>query len=190
MASCPCRWELAGPQRHSPERGRKCEASWPSRGGGGTPPRQPPRRRRYTFLLRFRHKAVAYATHGLQVFGLRRVLFDIAAQTHHKIIDRAGVGIFVQSPDFFEDRFAGYHFSVVADQVAQKLGFHQREMDGISKRAQFEFAEVDCFSVEAKNVGPALGPGTSRIFTRRAPLGSLLHPGTAAQKTLEAGDQD
>jgi hypothetical protein len=52
-------------------------------------------------LLRLRHKPIAYSPHRLQVLGLRRILFNVPPEPHHKIIDGAGVGIFAQSPHIF-----------------------------------------------------------------------------------------
>ena len=54
----------------------------------------------------FWNESVAYATHRQQMLGLGRIAFDVAAQAYDEIIDGAGVGILVQTPDVFEDRFA------------------------------------------------------------------------------------
>src|ERR1039458_2561267 len=48
-------------------------------------------------LLRLRHKAIAHSPHRLQVLRLRRILFYVPPQPHHKNIDSAGFGIFAQS---------------------------------------------------------------------------------------------
>src|SRR5256885_1033784 len=87
---------------------------------------------------------------------LRRIIFDIAAQTHDKVIDRTRVGVFVQVPYFFEDGFSRNYFSIVAYEVTQEFGFHQGEMDGVSESAQFEFAEINCLPNKAKHVWSAL----------------------------------
>src|SRR5271154_1013627 len=76
------------------------------------------------------NEAIADTADGGQVFGLGGILFDVAAEADDEIINGAGVGVFVQAPDIFEDGLARDGIAVAADQMAQKLGFHQGELDG------------------------------------------------------------
>ena len=98
--------------------------------------------------------------------------FDVAAQAHDEIVDGARVGVFVQAPDVFEDGFARNGAAVVPNQVAQQLGFHQSELDGVVLGAQFKVAEVDGLAVEGKarrraarwSSTPAFLPLVARTF--------------------------
>src|SRR5262244_804631 len=47
---------------------------------------------------RFRYESISDSSHGQQMLGMPRVILDVAAQPHDEIIDRARVGILVQSP--------------------------------------------------------------------------------------------
>ena len=57
-------------------------------------------------LLRVRHKAVADAAHGLEIFRCSGVVFDIAAEAHDEVIDSAGVGVFADVPYLIEEFLA------------------------------------------------------------------------------------
>src|SRR5208337_4367202 len=46
-------------------------------------------------------------------------------------------------PNLFQNRFPRNHAAFAAHQVAQKLRLHQRQMDRVSRRTQFEFSEVN-----------------------------------------------
>ena len=83
---------------------------------------------------------------------LCRIVFDIAPQADDEIVYGARVRVFVQAPDFFQNRFAGYDAVVVADEMAEKFGFHKGEVDGVAVDPQLEFAEVDGAAVEGENV--------------------------------------
>src|ERR1700727_3642249 len=89
---------------------------------------------------------------------IRRIVLDVAPQSHDKIIDSAGVGILVQSPYFLENLFTGDDVAVVAYQVTQQLRFHQRQMNGMAPGAQLKRSEVDGLAFEGKiaeNLGSA-----------------------------------
>src|SRR2546427_13132704 len=83
---------------------------------------------------------------------LCRIVFDIAPQADDEIVYGWRVRVFVQAPDFFQNRFAGHDAAVVADEMAEKLGFHKGEVDAIAIDPQLKFAEVDVAAVEGENV--------------------------------------
>src|SRR5579862_242321 len=53
--------------------------------------------------LRLRQKLVSHTPHRHQMSRIPGIILDIPPQPHHKIINRAGVGVFVQPPHLFED---------------------------------------------------------------------------------------
>ena len=57
------------------------------------------------------------------------LVLEMLAEPDYEIVDRAGVGVFLQAPDLFEDRFSGDGSAFVLDQVLQQFCFHQRERD-------------------------------------------------------------
>src|SRR6058998_2008802 len=139
-------------------------------------------------LLRLCHKSISHSTHREQMARLCRIVFDIAPQADDEIIYGAGVGVFVQAPDFFQNRFAGHDAAVVADEMAEKLGFHKGEVDGVAVDSQLKFAEVDGASVEGKHIvslrrGRWLGGGWTRGLR-------LPHPVAAAQQSLQTGEKN
>ena len=104
------------------------------------------------------------------------IVLDVAAQTYDEIINGPGISVFVQSPDFLEDRFAGNHSSLVADEVPEEFRFHQGELDGVVVHTQLQFAEVDGPAVKRERVVfGGLGGTRGR---------ALAHPVAAAQQSL------
>src|SRR5689334_12092823 len=71
------------------------------------------------------------------------VILDVPPQPHYKIVDGSSVGVFVQTPYFLENLFARNNLPVIADQMSQEFRLHQREMNRVAARTQFETAEVD-----------------------------------------------
>src|SRR5277367_1302906 len=95
------------------------------------------------------------------MFGSRWVFFDVAPQPHHEIVDSAGIGILVQPPYFFENRFARHNFAVASYQIAQELSLHHSEVDGIAQRSEFKFCKINDLARKDKVVGRSfwLAPG-------------------------------
>src|SRR6185312_13562327 len=81
-----------------------------------------------SLFLRLRHEAITHAANRQQMSRFRRIVFDIAAQANDEIVDGAGVGVFVQSPYFFENRLAGDDPSLVSYEMAQQFRFHQGQL--------------------------------------------------------------
>ena len=50
-----------------------------------------------------RDEAIAHAADRKQMPRLRGIVFNVATQTDHEIIDGASVSVFVQTPNLFED---------------------------------------------------------------------------------------
>ena len=73
---------------------------------------------------------------------------DVTAKANDEIIDRACVGVFMQIPDVLQDSFARNGFARVADEIAEKLGFHQRELAGLLADLELEGLKVESFAVE------------------------------------------
>src|ERR1700694_970810 len=53
----------------------------------------------FFLAFRFGHKLISETANGEQVTRLGRLLLDIPAEPHDEVIDGAGVGIFMESPD-------------------------------------------------------------------------------------------
>ena len=70
-------------------------------------------------------EAVAYAADGEEVDGLGGVGLEVAAEADDEVVDGAGVGIFVDVPDVFEEFFAGDGFVGMVEEVAEEVGFHE-----------------------------------------------------------------
>src|ERR1700722_10457316 len=83
----------------------------------------------------------------------RWVFFDVAPQPHHKIVDSTGVCILVQSPYFFENRFARKDFAIDSYQIAQELRLYHSEVDGIAQRSELEFRKVNRLARKNKIIG-------------------------------------
>ena len=99
-------------------------------------------------LLWIRQKPITNSPHRQQMPRLRGIVFDVAPQPHHEVVNGARIGVFVQSLDLFENLLAGNHAPVVAHQIAQQFRFHQRQMNHVIGSTQFEHAKVDRLAAE------------------------------------------
>src|ERR1700733_6786381 len=142
-------------------------------------------------LLLFRpsQKPISHPAHSQQMPRVRRIVLDIAPQSHYEIVDGPRVGIFMQSPHFFQYLLSRNNAAIIAYQMPQKFRLHQRQMNRASPGAQFERSEVDRLSVKRKCskvfAFGAIAPGLARC--RR--LSSTL-PLTAPQQPLQACQQN
>ena len=93
--------------------------------------------------LLFGDEAVTDAADGEEVDGFGGVRFEVAAEADEEVIDGAGVGVFVDAPDVFEELFAGDDLAGALEEVAKEIGFHNRQMNGFTGPANFEGIEVD-----------------------------------------------
>ncbi len=81
--------------------------------------------------------------------GLGGVGFEVATEANDEVVDGAGVGVFFDVPDIFEQLGAGDDLVGVIEKIAQEIGFHEGEMDGFFlrgigiARADFEVVEID-----------------------------------------------
>ena len=76
------------------------------------------------------------------------IIFDVAAEADDEVVDGAGVGVFVDAPDFFEDVFAGDDLAFVGGEVTEEIGFHKGEVGGAVGGDEFEGVEADGAVVE------------------------------------------
>ncbi len=102
--------------------------------------------------VRLRNETIAHATNSQEVPRFRGMILDVASQADDKIINCARIGVFVQAPHIFQNRFPRYGASILAYQMAQKFGFHQRELDGVVGRAELEIIKINCPAVECEEV--------------------------------------
>src|ERR1700733_10185509 len=94
------------------------------------------------------HEPVSHTTDRQQMPRLGGIVFNIAPQSHNKIIDGSSVSVFVQSPDFSQNFFAGNDAAAVANQMAQQFRLHQSQLNRISLDSQFQLAKINDASVE------------------------------------------
>src|SRR5512141_2682181 len=78
-----------------------------------------------SLLFRLRDKAIADPANREQMSRFRGIVFNIAAQANDEIVDGASIGVFVQSPHFFKNRFAGDDPSLIANEVSEQFRFHE-----------------------------------------------------------------
>jgi len=98
-------------------------------------------------------EAVADAADGCEMLRVGGVVFDIAAEADDEVVDGAGVGVFVDAPDLFENVFAGNDFTFAVGEVAEEVGFHDGEVSGAVGGDEFEGVEADGAVVEGVGVG-------------------------------------
>src|SRR5579864_3873413 len=102
----------------------------------------------------------------------RRIVFNIAAQTHYEIVDGARVRVFMQSPNFSEHGFARDVFALMANQIAKDIGFHKSQWKNLIADAQLQAIEIHRLAVEAEGVARS------------------AHPLIAAQQAIDSRDQN
>src|SRR5208283_4247106 len=121
-------------------------------------------------------EAVADAADGGEVGGDGGVVLDVAAEADDEVVDGAGVGVFADAPDVFEDLLAGDDLAGAEGEVAEEVGLHDGEVGGAVRGDELEGVEADGAVVEGVGVGGGwLGGGDG---------GGL--PGGAPQEGLDA----
>lgn len=73
-------------------------------------------------------KAISDATHGEEVLGMGRIIFDIPTEANDEIINRSSVGIFMNPPDLFENFFARDDLALAFGKVTQEVRLHDGEL--------------------------------------------------------------
>src|SRR6267143_1060048 len=101
-------------------------------------------------LIRLGQKAVAHSAHCKQMARLSRILFDIAPQPHDEIIDRASVGVFVQTPNVFQNRLPRNYASLISDKMTQQHRLHHCQVNHVRAGAEFQRSEIDALAVKGK----------------------------------------
>src|SRR6185312_7353672 len=104
------------------------------------------------FLLRLGHKLVTQAAHREQMFWFGGVLLDVSPQANDKIIHRASISVFVEIPHLLEDLLTAYGTPGIADQIAQQIQFHERELIDLVTAAKLQTLEIDEFVAKAELV--------------------------------------
>ena len=110
------------------------------------------------------------------------IVFDVAAKADDEVVDGAGVGVFVDAPDLFEDLLAGDDLVGAIGEVAEEVGLHEGELGGAVGSEELEGVETDGAAGEGDFVG-----GLRWGWRGRA--GRAL-PGHAAKETFEADEED
>ena len=82
-------------------------------------------------VLGFGEETVTDAADSEQVDGLGGIGFEVAAEADDEVVDGAGVGVFFDVPDILEELGAGDDLAGVVQEIAQEVGFHEGEMDGL-----------------------------------------------------------
>src|SRR5262245_54783269 len=131
-------------------------------------------------LLAFGRELVADAADSLQ--EARRVgpIFEVLAQADDEVVDRAGVGLLVKSPDVLEKRPTGDRLAAMRDEISQQRALHTRQQREHSASADFHCGEVQSPAGKCVGVG---GYG-------EAAAGLCFVPETTAQQAVDARDQD
>src|ERR1700692_955713 len=101
-----------------------------------------------SLLLWIRQEAVSNPAHRQQVARFSGIIFDVAAQSHHEVVDGARVGVFVWTPDFFENLLAGNNAAIVANQMTKQFRLHQRQVNDIATGTQLQRSEIDGLAAE------------------------------------------
>jgi hypothetical protein len=69
----------------------------------------------------FGQKAIADAAYRFEKLRLRRVVFDVTAQTDHEVIDGARIRVLAYSPDLFQQLLARDDATPVLYQVSEEV---------------------------------------------------------------------
>jgi len=128
-------------------------------------------------LVRVGDEAVTDAADGEEVDGLGGVGFEVAAEADDEVVDGAGVGIFFDVPDVFEEFFAGNDLAGMVEEIAEEVGLHEGEVDGFVVVADFEGVEID----------GATGEGEGWLRRLVGEGGLPMH---AAEESGEASEED
>src|SRR5579862_2233262 len=134
----------------------------------------------------FRVELVAEATNGEEITRLGGLGFDVAAEAHNEVVNGAGVGVFEEVPDILKNGFAGDGFAAIADEVAEKFAFHERQLKDLVAAAELQLLEVHGLIAELKDLG-FRGTGLGRHGCGR---GGMLLPVFAAEEALHAGEKN
>src|ERR1700677_1954552 len=137
--------------------------------------------RRYT-----RKKTITDTTHRFQKNRLGGIVFNVAAQTHHEIIDSPGVCILTHSPHLLQQFLARDDAALIENQVTQQVRFHEGEPDCLVRSGELERSEVD--GTPGKGEGRRGTCSPLRLRRRGRNLGPL--PRHTPQKTVETSQQD
>jgi hypothetical protein len=126
------------------------------------------------------------------VLGVGGVVFDVAAEADDEVVDGAGVGVFVDAPDFFENLFAGDDLAFAVGEVAEEVGLHEGEVGDAVGGDELECVEADGAVVERVfvfRVRGVRGEDRLRCLLRGCVRREAL-PGGAAEEGFEADEEN
>jgi len=106
-------------------------------------------------------KAVSDASDGGEVGRVGGVVFDVAAEADDEVVDGAGVSVFVDAPDVFEDGFARDDLAGAVGEVAEEVCLHHGEVGGAMRSDELEGIEANGAVVEGVGVGGGFGLGVA-----------------------------
>ena len=132
----------------------------------------------FCFLVREGNEFVAESSHRYEVARIGGLVLDIFSQAHDEIVDRARVGILLQIPHIFQDRFSGNGMARVLDQVAEQFRFHQGQLHGLFSGLQAQVLKVDDFIAKSKCVRRTRA-AARRAWPGAAPRGAPRFCGAA-----------
>ena len=98
-------------------------------------------------------EAIANTTHRLQKDRLGRIVFNLTAQPHHKVVDGARIRILVDSPNLLQQFLAGNDAALIEDKIPQQVGLHQGKADGLIGSGELQRSKVDGASCEGEGGG-------------------------------------
>src|SRR6266436_3001108 len=113
-------------------------------------------------------------------------VLDVATQAHDKVVDGAGVCVFVEVPDVLQDGLARDGSAAVAYQIAQQLCFHEGELEHLPAAAQLQVGEINGTVIEFEEVRRLAFSSDGSWFSG----GGVAEPVFAAQKTFYPRQQD
>ena len=127
-------------------------------------------------------ETVTDTANSKEMLGAGGVVFDVAAQADDEVVDRAGVGVFVDAPDLFEDLFAGDDLAFALGEVAEEVGLHESEVGDAVGGDKLEGVEADGAVVEGVFVG---------LVRRGGGFGwTWRMPGGAAEQGFKSHEED
>src|ERR1700761_6226861 len=113
--------------------------------------------------LRIRKEAIADAADSDEMLGVGGIVFDIASKANDEVVDGASVCVLVDSPDIFENVFAGDDVAFALGEVAEEICLHEGEVGCAVGGDQLESVESNSAVIEGVFVG-LIGEGWRRGF--------------------------
>src|SRR5262249_18850241 len=145
-----------------------------------------------TSVIWFGDEAIAESSDCQQMTWLRRAFFNVLSEAHNEVVDRASICVLPKAPHVFEQRFACHDSSLVPDQMAQELRFHQRQPDGSRAGPQFQSRKIDRFPGKEKIFEEFILDWAGRLGSFRCATVAVvaIEPFVSPEQTAKPSDQD